>query len=872
MRWLSDVAFRLRAIFHRDAMERDLADELAFHVQKAAEKNVAEGMDPDEALRRARIQFGGAERFRESARDSWGVSGLTDLGSDLRFAARQLRKNPAFGALAALTLALGIGGTVALFSVVNGLMLHPLPFPEEGRVVTFWSDYNWRGSEFDLVKDVPESFESVAAYSNLGYTLRTEAGSKVVLGVVASAELWDVLGANPLLGRTFLPGEDRPGAEPVVVLSYGTWQREFGGDPHVVGRRMRLDGDPRTVVGVMPEDFYFPTPEWDVWVPLDLDPADPAYANNGWLVLVGRTAPGASQAAIDRDLGAIATALGENFQYTSRWDKTRNPYVVPLRDYLLGDIEPAMLLLLGTVGLLLLMACVNVTALILTKTADRTREMSVRAALGAGPARLARQVLTESVLLGLVAGVLGVVLAAALFDLLVASLPIDPSFRATLGLDWVTLLSALVLSVVAGSGIALAPIRNLLRGELSEGALVQRSGSSGRRVGRTQRALVVAEVLLAVVLVTGAALLVRTVDRLRALDPGLNPEGVLTVGVLVSQDETTAAERHAFFQRLLERTEALPGVTAAGYMNRLPLRDGGYQGSVTIDGRPDLEGVNRPNVMYRPASPGAFEALGIEVIQGRGIEPTDRDGSTPVAVINETFARTVWGDESPIGRSYSTGFTGPVEVVGVVADVAMTSLVGDQPMTGFYPWSQAENDAGYGILLVRTPGDAASLAGPIRALIAELEPRAAYDQVETMEEAMKNELAEPLRLRFFLGLFSLLGLVLGTVGVYGVVSYSVQRRQAEFGIRKALGARPSILLGTVIRHGMVPVAAGVVGGAIVALLASRALAGFLFGVEPTDPVSLAAAAGVLLATGLLAALVPALRASAADAAEALRAD
>jgi putative ABC transport system permease protein len=872
MRWVSDILFRLRAIFARSAMERDLEDEFAFHLERETEKHIARGMDPDEAVRLARIGFGGEERFKEGARESWGVTALTDLGSDLRFAARQLLKNPAFSSLAALTLALGIGGTVALFSVVNGLMLRPLPFPEEDRVMSFWMDYNWRGEEFDLVKDVPESFESIAAYSSLGYTLRTEAGSTLVRTLVASVELWDVLGVAPSLGRTFLPGEDRPGAEEVVVLGHGIWQREFGGDPDVVGRRIRFDGVPHTVVGVMPEGFYFPTPEWDAYVPLDLDPADGAYANNGWLVLLGRLRPGASEAGIDRDLSAIAAVLDERYDYSTRWDKTRDPYVIPVREYLLGDVRPAILLLFATVGLLLLMSCVNVTALILTKTVDRTREMSVRAALGAGRARLARQVLTESILLGLVSGVLGMALATGLFDVLVASLPIDPAFRTSLGVDWITLLSALVLAVVAGSAIALAPIRNLLRDELSEGALTRRSGGNGLHAGRMQRALVVAEVLLAVVLVTGAALLVRTVEQLRALDPGLDPEGVMTVGVVVSEDETTEAERRVFFQRLLERTEALPGVTAAGYINRLPLRDGGYQGSVTIEGRPDLEGVNRPNAMYRPVSPGTFEALGIEVLQGRGIEPTDIAGSPLAAVVNETFARTVWGDENPIGRRYTTGFVGTVEVVGVVADVAVADLVGVQPMTGFYAWDQAQAGTGSGILLAKTTGLATSLAAPIRALVAELEPRAAVGGVQTMEEAMEGEMAEPLRLRFFLGLFSALGLVLGTVGVYGVVSYSVHRRRTEFGIRMALGAEPGTLLGTVIRQGMVPVVLGVVGGAAVALLASRTLSGFLFGVEPTDPLSLASAAGSLLAAGVAAALLPAWRASTTDPAVALRSD
>ena len=874
MRWPGDLWFRLRALFGRGGMDQGLDEEMEFHLEMEASKLVAQGWSPAEARRRARVAFGGRERWRERARESWGVSPLWDLGGDLRFAARQLGKHPAFSGLAALTLALGIGGTVALFSVVHGLMLRPLPVPDDERVVTFWSDYNWRGEEFDHVKGVPRGFESLAAWSVDGYTLRTEGGSSLVLATVASVELFEVMGTAPLLGRAFQPGEDRPGAEPVVVLTHGLWERELGSDRDVVGRRITLDGVQRTVVGVMPEGFWFPTPEVEAFVPLSLDPADPAYAGNGWLVLTGRLAPGVGEAQLADDLAAVVGALDERYDYPEAWDKTRNAYTTPLREYLLGDVRPALLLLLSAVGLLLLMACVNVAALILTRTADRTGEMSVRTALGAGRARLARQILTESVLLGLVAGTLGMLLAWTLFDVLVASLPITDSFQETLSLDWLGLASALVLAVATGSLISLAPIRSLLAGKLEEGTLTSRTqGGGAAQSSRMQSTLVTAEVLLAVVLVTGASLLVRTVDRLRALDPGLDPTGVMTLEVMVSQEESGEAERGLFFDALLERARALPGVDAAGFINRLPLRDGGWQGTVGIPDRPDLEGARRPNAMYRPVSPEAFRALGIEVVEGRGVLPGDLAEGPAVAVINETFARRVWGDESPLGRTYVSGFgAGEVEVVGVVRDVAMTDLVGEQPMVGFYPWSQTLAGSGFAVLVVRTSGDPTSLAAPLRSLVGELEPLAAVGRVETMAEALDRELAEPLRLRFFLGLFSVLGIVLGTVGVYGVVSYSVQRRRTEFGIRLALGADPAALRGAVVRQGMVPVVLGVLGGTGASLLASGTLASFLFEVEPTDPASLLVAAGALLLAGVLAALVPALRASRVEPAAALRAE
>jgi putative ABC transport system permease protein len=872
MRWMNDLWFRARALFGRRAMERDLSDEFAFHLEMETKKLEAQGLTPEEARRRAYIHFGGEERHKEHARASWGVGPLHDFDADVRFALRQLLKRPAFTALAALTLALGIGGTVALFSVVHGLMIRPLPVHDEGRLFTFWSDYNWRGVEFDFVKERIQTFEGLAAYSDGATTLRTEAGSRLILYSVASAELFDVLGTRPMLGRAFVEGEDRPGAEHVVVLSHGLWERELGGDRDVLGRRIELGGVARTVIGVMPRGFYFPSPESEAWIPLELDPASQSYQNDGWLVLLGRVWPGTTQAQIDADLEQVATQLGERWDYPDAWDKTRNPHVTPLREYLLGDVRPALLLLLGAVALVLLIACANVAALLLTRTADRTGEMGVRTALGAGRARLARQVLTESIVLGVLAGLLGAALAVAAFDVLVASLPLPRELDETLALDWTALLSSLFLAILTGSLISLGPIRSLLRGDLSGAALGSRSESGATRSkGRAQRALVAGEVLLAVVLATGAALLIRTVGELRALDWGLDPEGVLTADVIQPDTDVNGA-RPTFYETLLERVAALPGVQAVGLINRIPVRDGGWQATLTLADRPDLTGDRRPNAYYRPVSPDVFGALGIEILEGRGIGDTDTEDAPRVAVVNETFARSMFGEESALGRIIDShvSASGPIEIVGVIRDVAVDDLVGDVPMAVYYPWAQTLGRAPYAILVAKTSLDPSDLVTPVRAIVDDLEPDAVLGRVETMEEVMESAMAEPLRLRFFLAIFSVLGIVLGTVGVYGVVSYAVERRRPEFGIRMALGAAPSRLLREVVRNGMLPVAVGVVAGAAVALLASTVLAGFLFGVEPTDPTSLMTAAGALLVAGVCAAFVPAWRATRIHPAVALR--
>ncbi len=874
MRWLRDLGFRARAILFRSQMEAELREELADHLRREAERNEAAGMTPAEARRAAAVRFGGEERFREQARESWGVTAFTDLAGDVRFARRQLLKNPAFSVLAVLTLALGIGGTVALSSVVYGLLLRPLPVPDSDRVVTWWSDYNWRGSEFDHVRDVAQAYESLAAFSNEGYTLRSESGTSLVVGTVASAELFDVLDVPPLLGRTFQAGDDRPGAEPIVVLSHALWSQEFGADPEIVGRRIELGGASRTVVGVMPEGFYFPSPDLSLFVPLNLDPATRSYASNGWLVMVGRLRADVTEAQIQTDLQRVTQALGERFEYPAAWDKTRNPYVVPIREYLFGEVRPALLVLLGAVGLLLLMACVNVAALLLTKTVDRTREVAVRAALGAGRARLARQVLTESVVLGLVSGAVGVGLAIAMFDLLVASLPLQESFRETLSLDWTTLVSALALAVFAGCLVAIAPMRSLLRGDLSGVSVSDRTGGGGLREGRIQNVLVVAEVLLAVVLVTGASLLIRTVGQLQAIDVGFETDGLLTMGVLLPEEQSTEAERAAFHDLLMERAPSIPGIERVTLVNRLPLRDGGWQGPVGISDQPELQGTDRPNALYRPMAAGGFETLGAEIIEGRTIQATDGPDAPVVAVVNETFARSVWGDESALGRRFTSGFfEGEAEVVGVVRNMAVTDLVGEPPRAAYYSWDQTQRGQAGAIIVARVAsGDPSAVAPALRSLVGEIDSRAAVGRIETMDDALEGKMAEALRLRFFLGLFSLLGIVLGSVGVYGVVSYSVQRRRTEFGIRMALGADPHRLLGKVLWRGLVPVVGGIVAGTVVALFASRLLAGFLFEVSPVDPVSMLSAGGVLLLVGAAASLLPALRAGSTRPATALRAE
>jgi len=870
---LADLAFRFRALFARKGLESQVEQEFAFHLQMETGKLVGQGMTEEDAAAEARRRFGNPTREHERARDSWGVRLGYDLVGDMRHAVRQLRRRPGFTVLAVLTLGLGIGATSALFTVVNGMLIRPLPFGAEDQLQVFWSDYNWRGAEYDHVRSGSLAFEEIAAYSALAEPLRAGDETKILTFVPATANLFETLGTKPLLGRGFQEGEDRPGAEPVIVISHGLWQQDLGGDPNVLGRRLEIGGVATTIVGVMPPGFYFPTPEIRAWRPLNLDPADNMYATTGWLVLVGRTRDNIAPAQMTAELERITRLLGERFTYSAAWDKTKNARVTPIRDYLLGNVRDPLLLLLAAVALLLIIACANAAALILARTTDRSGEMSIRTALGAGRARIARQIVTESLVLALVSATAGATIAAAAFKALVASLPLQQGFGTTLSLGWQAFAIAFALAFVVGGAVSIVPVRQLLRGRL-EGVSRERS-EAGLRHGtrRAHGALITAQVTVAVMLVVGAMLLIRSVERIRALDPGFDARSVATVDLVASAEVMSRETRDQFFRDALARVEAMPGVVSAALTNRLPVRDGGWQGPTGIEGRPDLAGPQRPNSLIRTATADYFRTLGMAVRSGRGIEPTDNASGALVVLISESFAKRIWPGADPIGKRIQVGGVNASwrTIVGVVEETRMTSMMGDIPFTTYLPHEQFIGHEGV-VLVVKGEVPPSALFPGIRRIVRDLDDRVAVARMGTMDAVVASSLAQPLRLRFFLGLFAGLALLLGSVGVYGVVSYAVARRRAEFGIRMALGAAPARVLADVVRHGMLPVGMGVAAGMAASLALSGLLRGFLYDVSPTDMPSLFVAAGALLVAGAIAAVVPAWRAGAISPVEALRSD
>lgn len=869
---INDLLFRLRTLVTIGSAERELKDEFAFHLQMERDKLIAQGLSPAAADSEARRRFGGMTRESQRARDQWGIGVMRDLASDVRHASRQLRRRPAFTIAGTLTLAIGIGATVSLFSVVRGTLLRPLPIANEQNVHVFWLDYSWRASEYEFLKPRVNAFTDIAGYSLNGYTLTRDDGAITTLATVVTANIFDVLGATPALGRTFAMGDDRAGAEPVIVLSWRFWQRTFAGDSAIVGRRIELDGRPATVIGVMPRNFYFPTPEIELWRPLDLDPAGSLY-NNGWLVLLGRAKPGASDADVRGDIRAMAAALGTQFTYSAAWDKTKDAHTTLLREYLQGNVRPVLLLLFGAVVLLLLMACANVAALVLSRTADRASEMALRTALGANGGRLARQIIAESVTLSTLAGVIGAGLAALSFGMLVGSLPLRDGLGTTLGIDWSMFLGAFVISAIIGLVVAAAPVRSVLFGVLR--ALGNERSAQGLRGGhkRFHSAMVAAEMGLGVTLAAGALLLVRSVSHLYAQETGFDSKGVVTLDVL-SPRGLSPEQRLQFIADLAERARGIPGIQNAGFVSRLPVRDGGWQGTIQSESRQDIQRSASPNSFIRFVTPGYMETMDIRIVRGRGFTEADRPDAPAVAIVSESFAKRFWPGQDPIGqRVASAGAQNPtwVTVVGVAEETRLYRMVGDNPLGLYMPTAQNVSNASL-VLVAKTNESTGVAMAALRTLVRDIDKRAAVGRVITMEDVVKVALSDRLQLRFFFSLFATLALVLGAIGVYGVVSYAVSRRKAEFGVRMALGASSSRVMSEVATGGLKPVAIGVTIGVAAALFLSRFVAEFLYGVNQRDLLSIGGAAAALLLAAVLAVLIPGVRAARTSPMEVLRAE
>jgi predicted permease len=860
---------RLRALFRKEDLDQELSDELAFHLEKQIEQNIAAGMSAEEARCTALKSFGGVEQVKEECRDAWGVRLIDNLLQDIRFGLRMLAKNPGFTAVAVLTVALGIGSNTAIFTVVNSVLLQPLPYPHPEQL--FLIQLGTPGRGFGALTDVEyveyekqsRAFEHLAAFS-AGIANLTGAGEPVVVRrCEVTAGFWPTMGIAPMLGRTFLPGEEKGPGRDSVVLSDRVWRTQFHADPGIIGKNVTLDGIAHSIVGVMPAGFAFPS-EQGVWSLASLDPLKFKLARQA---VIGRVKPGISTGQAQAEMDVISRHLFPNKEggQTLR--------LLPLHEYMVGDVERPLLVLLGAVGFVLLIACANVANLLLARGVARREEMAIRASLGAGRLRLVRQLLTESITLSLFGGALGLLLAAwgvRVFLALVS--PGDMPRIREIHLDgWVLAFTALV-SLLAGLMFGVAPALQLSGVPLSES--LQQAGSQ-RVTGSSKRlknALVVSEVALALVLLIGAGLLMKSFVRLRLVDPGFLPENVLTMTVIPPRSRTLE-QLKSFHQQVLDKLRALPGIGSAAAVNWLPL------GHALVSTRFGAEGqdIFDQTVACRVGvSHDYFQTMGIRLLHGRYFNAWDNEKALPVVIMSRAAANRVWPDQNPLGkRVYFKPHPRPQDwltVVGVVEDVRQRSLAESSPLAVYQPYLQVSDPIylSHMVYVVRSTANPTSIAALMRERLREVDKDQPIYAFETLQDLISGSVAQPRFYSRLLGVLSAAALLIAAVGIYGVTAFSVSQRTHEIGIRLALGAKRADILRMILRSSLPLILIGVGLGLCGAFAVTRVLRSFLFEVKPTDTATFAAVSLLLAAVALLACYIPAHRAAKVDPMVALR--
>jgi predicted permease len=803
---------------------------------------------------------------------------MDSLVQDVRFAIRVLRKSPAFTVVAVLTLALGIGANAAIFSLVRAILLQPLPYRDADRLVMIWNEYGGKpasNSPPDYLDRKKESrtLDEIAAFRAVSLNLSGTGTPQRVPAARVTASFFSTLGVPPELGRVFSASEDVPGNNSVVVLSHGCWQRRFGGDSSLVGRSVRLNGQPHTVVGVMPPDFNALLPDQEAWVPIAFTPQQMSDDNRGneYLDVIARYKPQVDPAQVEAEMDAIAATVPERIQdrrdflLSASW----GAQVVPLREQFVGDARPALLVLTCAVGLVLLIACANVGNLLLARATKREREVALRAALGAGRGRIVRQLLVESVLLSAMGGAAGLLLAHGGAWLARKLGPATVPLLERVDVDASVLLFLLGVSVASGILFGLLPVLRLARGDLHASLKEGKGnvGGSGRqRLGGT---LVVAEFAISLILLTGTGLLLRSLGRLVQVDPGFESENRLTVALsLPAASYRDGARREAFFRTLLARLESLPGVVSAGAVQSLPLAGTEDTSTVALEGRPTPAGQAEPSAEYRMVTPGYRRAMGIPLVKGRDFDGRDSADGARVMMVNELAARRFWPNEEPIGKRISFGDTRWYEVVGVTGSVRHKGLDVAGREQVYIPHAQDPVPNMY--LVLHSSVSPEPMSRAIRQAVSELDGDLPIYDVKTMADRLDRSLALRRSGVAVLVAFASAALLLAAVGLHGVMAYSIAQRTREIGIRMALGAQRREVLGMVVGQGMKLALAGAAVGTLGALFVMRLLEGLLYGVKPDDAPTLVAGAFLLGTVALFACYLPARRATGVDPVVALR--
>jgi len=873
----------LRATHHRSRMESEMDAELRFHIEALAADLVRSGVSRQEALRRARLEFGAIERVKEEGREARGISFVDEMMQDLHYGQRVLSKSPGFAVVAVLTLALGIGASTAIFSVVNAVLMRPLAMEDPSRVV--YLQEQWRDlfpgvsvGNFADLKRQSTSFAKLCASNNASFNLEARELPERVDGEIATADYFATFGVQPIAGRFFTVDEDKPGQARVVVISERLWRTRLRADPSVVGQPIRINGMPATVVGVMPKSFDPLLGNSDLWIPAAYTAEQLADHDDHYLNVVGRLKANVSLAQAQSELNVIAQRLQQQYPLD---DQDRGFRLQPLATALLGDQRLGLRMMLAAVGFLLLIACANIANLQLTRSRSRQKEIAMRAALGASPRRIVRQLLAENLVLGLVGGVVGVLLAYWALSWIMAHGPAEMPRLDQSRIDASTLAFACAVALFSSFFFGLAPALRSASTRLNEVFKVGSSTSGGTR-DRVRSLLVVLEVSLALILMVGAGLLVRSALLVSHVDPGFDTSNVVVgrVGLPDPGYHDPAVARQTF-ERMITVAAALPGVESVAVVSRAPLAGGGSSNGLLAEGQA-LDLSNLVNSQLQIISPSYLSTARVPLKAGRDFTPQDRRDRTLVAIVNETLARTIWPGENPIGKRFACCEAGPKgrmdpvwhEVVGVVADVRAWGLDHQVQPEFYIPIAQMPPSAWDWIgrtmdLVVRTGGGVVPVH-ELQSVVASVAPAVPIYRLSTMQQKISSTLERSHFDTFLLAIFATTALLLSSVGIYGVLSNIVTQRTRDIGIRMALGASQAQIAWDVLGFGMRLASIGLVLGLVGALAATRLLSSLLYRVRPTDTITFTAVSVILLVVALMASYLPARRATRVDPMVALR--
>ena len=884
---LKAMLMRLRALFDRAGAEADLDDELRFHLERQTQLYMRQGMSPDEAHRRARLALGGVESTKESYRDARGTRGFEDLVGDVRYAIRTLWRDRALATAGVVTLALGIGATTAVFSAVNAVMLRDLPFTDADRLVQVWEENSDRGWYRNVVapsnyldwRERVQAFEGAAGYTDWlsNVTLLGRGEPQLLTATYVTGNFLSVLGVRPQLGRGFEAADDWDSGQRPAIISSRVWRTHFRADPSIIGKSMSLGGRvPWQIVGVMPDGFAFPTPTTDLWLPMlwgRTDPTHVSFRRAHWMRVVARLKPGISEESANASLQTVVKQLqGEYPQTNTRMGAG----ITPLHDWIVGDTRRPLIVLLLAATVLLLIACANVGNLLLVHALNRARDVSLRFALGATRVRVARQALTESLVLSATGGIAGFALGWIGARALLAMQPEGMLPVTEITLDYRILFFAIALTAVSGILFGMAPAVMATRQSpaqaLNSGGRTVTSG----RARRWGRFLVVGEVALAVMLTVGAGLLLRSYDRLSKVPPGFDPSGVLTTSLSIpSSRYDSVTNVIAFYSSLVERVEALPGVERVAAVGQLPATVFSWSSNLAIAGRPPME--QSADILHREVIGDYFRVMRVPLLSGRTFGESDVLGAPLVVMVNEALARQYFAGQNPIGQRITFDRVPDStshwrEIVGVVGNEHQASLAMPARPEIFAPWQQEWRRAMTLVVRMKSGQDPLALAQPVRKTVRDLDSLLAINSIRPMTDVHSEAMSRQRFTSTLVLVFALTGIMLALVGVFGVLAQLVQSRSREMGIRMALGAQRSQVKWLVVRHGATLLAGGIVAGLAVALGTTRVLTTLLFEVQPTYALTYGAVALLIGVAGMLAAWVPARRASSADPALALRAE